>query len=254
MINSLDDFKVEYKKIQSMGWIRTHRSGNTGIGKTLEDLLGIPENNLHEPDFGKYELKAGRAESNSMLTLFTFNPELSEDLKKGFKEDYGLRAGNSFLRIKYGYASGDYENDEKILHTTLSTKDFAELEKTGLKMKISYDKDNFFIEVNDGCRPVYWSRKALEKQFNEKYVGSFVYARASSKGKGKKEEFQYKEAYEVCGFTLKKFISLLEKGDVKVDVRIGQHHKGKDKGKIHDHGTAFRIKINDHKKLFKEIL
>lgn len=45
MITTLDDFIREYKKIQSMGWIRTHRSGNTGIGKTLEDLLGIEENN-----------------------------------------------------------------------------------------------------------------------------------------------------------------------------------------------------------------
>ena len=60
MITTLDDFIREYKGICEKGWIRTHRSGPTGIGKTLEDLLGIPENNLDEPDFGEYELKSCR--------------------------------------------------------------------------------------------------------------------------------------------------------------------------------------------------
>lgn len=46
MIDTLDDFIREYRKICDMGWIPTHRAGPTGIGKTLEDLLGIPENNI----------------------------------------------------------------------------------------------------------------------------------------------------------------------------------------------------------------
>jgi len=32
-----------------MGFIKTHRTGYTGIGKTLEDLLGIIENNISGP-------------------------------------------------------------------------------------------------------------------------------------------------------------------------------------------------------------
>lgn len=67
MIYTLDDFIREYTKICNMGWIRTHRAGPTGIGKTLEDLLGIEENNIDAPDFGDYELKSGRLNSNSML-------------------------------------------------------------------------------------------------------------------------------------------------------------------------------------------
>ena len=59
-IITLDDFIREYTKVCEMGWIPTHRQGPTGIGKTLEDLLGIVENNIDEPDFGEYELKSCR--------------------------------------------------------------------------------------------------------------------------------------------------------------------------------------------------
>lgn len=101
MIYTLNDFIVEFEKVKAMGWIKTHRAGPTGIGKTLEDLLGIPENNLDEPDFGDYELKSCRIDSNSMLTMFTRAPE--------------PRRANTYLRMKYGYSSIAYDNDEKVL-------------------------------------------------------------------------------------------------------------------------------------------
>ena len=75
MIRTLDDFIREYTKICDMGWVRTHRLGPTGIGKTLEDLLGIVENNIDGPDFGDYELKSCRLNSTSMLTIFTKTPQ-----------------------------------------------------------------------------------------------------------------------------------------------------------------------------------
>ena len=37
----------EFKKIKELGWIENKRHGNKGgVGNTLEDLLGIDENNL----------------------------------------------------------------------------------------------------------------------------------------------------------------------------------------------------------------
>lgn len=72
-------------------------ASTTGIGKTLEDLLDIQENNYQEPDFGEYELKASRSNSNSMLTLFTKSP-----LPKG---------ANTRLRLMYGYASSAHDNN-----------------------------------------------------------------------------------------------------------------------------------------------
>lgn len=46
-----DQLILELRKIKEMGWIKNTRPGNVGgIGNTLEDLLGIKENNLPIPN------------------------------------------------------------------------------------------------------------------------------------------------------------------------------------------------------------
>src|SRR5687768_10766543 len=57
-------------------WHRGTRQGNDGNqGNTLEDLLGIPENNLSIPDMGVYELKTRKIETASLITLFHKEPQ-----------------------------------------------------------------------------------------------------------------------------------------------------------------------------------
>lgn len=72
---SFEKFVEKLIAIKNIGWIKTHRCGRTGIGKTLEDLLGIKENNIQSPDYGEYELKSARKNSNSMLILITKSPD-----------------------------------------------------------------------------------------------------------------------------------------------------------------------------------
>ena len=50
------EFVTRLTKIKELGYIASHRTGDTGIGKTLEDLLEISENNIAGPDFEIYEL------------------------------------------------------------------------------------------------------------------------------------------------------------------------------------------------------
>lgn len=236
MIETLYDFIREYQKICQMGWIKTHRSGPTGIGKTLEDLLGIVENNIDGPDFGDYELKSCRLNSNSMLTMFTRAPQPAK--------------ANTYLRLKYGYSSGAYDNDEKVLHSTLSADRFTTIANTGHSLKILCDTQGIYIESEDGVENIYWSRETLKKCFEKKYKNKFVYAKALSRGEGSLEEFKFINAYEVSGFNYESFIDLLEAGKIYVDLRIGQYHNGPNKGKTHDHGTGFRIKETDQPSLF----
>lgn len=236
MIYTLDDFIREFSKIEQMGWIRTHRPGPTGIGKTLEDLLGIPENNIDGPDFGEYELKSCRINSNSMLTMFTCSPQ--------------PRGSNTNLRLKYGYSSDAYDNDEKVLHATLSGDRFTTIADTGHMLKFTCDSDAIYIESEEGIENVYWTKQDLKRQFEKKYKNKFVYAKAESRGSGAFEEFLFTDAWEVSGFNYNSFIDMLEAGKIYVDLRIGQYHGGDKDGQTHDHGTAFRIREYDQPFLF----
>ena len=48
------------KNIAAKGYIRTLRAGDTGVGFTLETLLGIPANSSKAPDYKGIEIKSGR--------------------------------------------------------------------------------------------------------------------------------------------------------------------------------------------------
>ena len=41
----LQGFKKDFSAVKSKGFIESHRTHNTGIGKTFEDAIGIVENN-----------------------------------------------------------------------------------------------------------------------------------------------------------------------------------------------------------------
>ena len=66
---------AKLKEIAAMGWIPNGRKGNAGgIGNTLEDLLGIKENNLPIPNAREWELKGQRSRSGSLITLKHIEP------------------------------------------------------------------------------------------------------------------------------------------------------------------------------------
>ena len=86
----------------------------------------------------------------------------------------------------------------------------------------------------------YWTDEILEKSFERK-LPQLMYVKAKSRGSGSDEEFWYNEAYLLSGFSFDGFKKLLEKGIVVVDIRIGQNPDGS----VHDHGTAFRVRLNN---------
>lgn len=226
---NLEEFCERFRKIKEIGWIETHREGRTGIGKTLEDLLGIEENNNDEADFAGYELKAMRSngseqnEQLGLLTLLTKSP-----LPKGV---------NSKLRETYGYESEKYANKRKVLHSTLDTKHFAKVEDTGFFLKVNCIDDKIQIVDNNGNVPAYWTEEILKKAFLKKYPKGLVHVFADSDKIGTKEKFRFHTAILFYDFSFKKMVDFLNEGLIKADIRIGQYKNGK----THDHGTGFRI-------------
>ena len=42
-MTDFEKIESEFNRIKSLGFAKSHRTNNTGIGKTFEDLLGVGE-------------------------------------------------------------------------------------------------------------------------------------------------------------------------------------------------------------------
>jgi len=225
---TIQDLKIKLEKIKGMGFVRTHRAHNTGIGKTLEDFLGIPENNIRLPDIGEIEIKAKRIDSNSMLTLATKAPK--------------PRGVNRKLFEQYKYLDSDgYYN----LHSTVYG---SKVNPQGFKIK--YREGKLLLE-NKHKTEAYWD----ENMFSDVLVSKsnkilLVFANAKGETKSGNEQFHYIEAYLLQNLNIDKFHTAIEKDYLKVDIRIGVYRSGKNKGKYHDHGTGFRMNKKDFLTLY----
>jgi len=208
------------KAIKEMGYVKTHRTGTTGVGKTLEDLLGIVENNVPGPNAEMIELKSARKNVGSMLTLFTKSPL--------------PRKANSVLLQRYGYESAR-GNKRKELHTTVNATGYNQLKGIpGFKIEIHEDRIDLVDVQNEILG--YWDKETLKTYFERK-LPKLLYVKAEAKGRGSDEEFWFNEAWLLSGFNFNNFLNLLREGTILVDIRIGQYPDGRP----HDHGTGFRV-------------
>ena len=213
----LEQLKTKLIKIKKMGFVPTHRSGNTGIGKTLEDLLGIKENNIPLHDIaGVAELKAYRRDAGSMLTLFTLEPQPA-----GGERD-------RFLLDNFGYSKRD-NGRSKELHSTLSCKRYN---NQGLKLTVEKLKVRV---VGKGKRlNIFWDIISLEKKFLDK-LPALVYVLANTKLVRGKEHFHYNEAFLLSAFDFESFKKMVKKDFVVVDFRMFYRPNGQ----VRNHGTGF---------------
>jgi hypothetical protein len=206
------------KEIHKKGYVRTHRKGPTGIGKTLEDLLGITENNVPGPNAHNIELKSERKNAKAMITFLTKSP-----LPEG---------ANSKLLKQYGYIPEG--SDRKKLHTMVNALDFNTLRgNIGFRADVLNDRINIVTNKNEIV--CFWTEDILRTYFENKY-NDLLYVIAEHRGSGDKEEFWYNEAYFLEGFGFDNFKDLVKKGVIFIDIRIGRNPNGS----VHDHGTGFR--------------
>ena len=212
------------KSISAMGWIKSSRHHDTGIGKTLEDLLHISENNIALPDFGIMELKSQRINTISMLTLFTKSPE-------------GMT--NAEIRERFGYPDSQFPNI-KILHQTIERG-----RKNAMGFDLTLDKKagKLLVKKDNKLIGYYWidfiRNKAIEKIGN----GLILVLAETKNNKG--EFFHYKEGYILKDIDPTNFLI-----HSKYDIRLGVYHSGLNIGKPHDHGSAFRLTAKSIPELF----
>ena len=226
---NLKTLKKELQKIKKQGFVKSHRVGDTGIGKTLEDLLGIKENNIPLHDISDVaELKAYRRDATSMLTLFTLEP-----LPEGGDRD-------RLLLDNFGYSKRDNQRSKE-LHSTLSCRRY-----NNQGLKLSVEKDKIRVQGKGKRLNIYWDIESLEKKFHDK-LPALVYVLADRKIIKNKEHFNFNEAYLLTDFDFESFKKMVKKDEIVVDFRMYYRPDGS----VRNHGTGFRVKINKLYHAFK---
>ena len=234
-----------FKAVKKLGYVKSRRRNNTGIGKTFEDFVGVEENNMVEPDLVGYEIKAHRELAQSYITLFTKSPSFP-------------KGANAFLKEKFG-TPYDENKDLKRLHTSIfANKPNNYADKYAFKLLNDKKKHCIFIAVYSlknkrlldcSCGYTYNDLEAILK----KKLKNLFYVSAETKTDKKDVEYFYfnkADIYESPSFT--KFLNMLDKGLIMFDIRIGSYQSGKNYGKAHDHGSGFRILEKNLCKLYSK--
>lgn len=217
---NLQTFSQKLNEISQKGYLPTLRKGDTGVGQTLEQNLGLTENNLSLPDIGgKVELKAYRKNTDSMLTLFTKEPI----------SNLG-RSRDKFLLETFGYKSLA-PNKIYDFYTTVSATAYN---SQGFKLEVIGNQLQLFH--NSVPLEIYWPYELLREVF-EKKLPSLVVVLADTRGAEFDEQFFYNEAYYLKGFSFEGFMSAIIAGSIKVDFRMHMRSNNTPR----NHGTAFRI-------------
>jgi len=246
-IYTKDSLIIELQKIAEMGWIENARHGNAGgIGNTLEDLLGIEENNLPIPNAAEWELKTQRLNTSSLTTLFHIEPS-----------PRAVKFVPQVLLPKYGWkhkeAGERHPESEMSFRQTIhgkSTSDrgfMVKKDKKNRKVSISFDHTKVAEKHTDWLKSVeqriglgelnpqpYWGFDDLEHKIGTKLLNCF-YVQAEVKRKDGKEYYKYSKVTMLQKFSFSGFLHELENGNILVDfdARTG-----------HNHGTKFRMRQN----------
>ena len=246
----------EFRKIRNMKWVPNARPGNAGgIGNTLEDLLGIKENNLPIPDAAEWELKCQRANTTSLTTLFHMepSPRAIKFVPLVFLRKYGW--AHQLAGTRYGATEMSFR--QTISGLARSDRGFkVVIDRAEREVLISFDAVSvdprhaaWLLSVAERAglgeldpQP-YWGFDDLRNKAGTKLLNCF-YVQAEVKHEGGKEYFRYSKILMLQGFSLEGLLTGLEKGYVFVDfdARTG-----------HNHGTKFRLRQDKLPTLYSQV-
>ncbi|HPD65732.1 MAG TPA: MvaI/BcnI family restriction endonuclease [Bacteroidia bacterium] len=245
----------ELKKIAKKGWIENKRYGNQGgIGNTLEDLLGIEENNLPIPNAAEWELKTQRLNTSSLTTLFHIEPS-----------PRAVKFVPQVLLLKYGWSHEEagikYPDNEMSFRQTIhglspSDRGFqVVIDRNNRKILISFDSSKVAEKHTDWLKQVkervglgqldpqpYWGFDDLSNKAGTKLLNCF-YVQGEVKKEGDIEFYRYSKVMMLQKFKFEGFLNQIEKGNILIDfdARTG-----------HNHGTKFRMRQNCLPELYEK--
>lgn len=222
---TLSVFTKAFGKLKARGWVQSRRRGPTGIGHTLEELIGLSENNVALPDLVEIELKAHRVNSSSMITLFTFNRKVwkmkpLEAIKKYGTPDENGRLGLYFTMSRTPNSSGLF------LHIEI---------------------ESISVRHISGQIVAEWQLQTLAERFIKK-IPALIFVSAFSEMRGDVEWFKFDRAQLLTGISADIIHNQILAGNILVDLRL--HDKITS---ARNHGTGFRAYEDKLAMLFQNV-
>ena len=229
--NSVSDELLGLIKDRMTDWMPAEILADTGIGRTVESILGIEMNPSKAPDFKGIELKSHREASRVRNTLFTQTPQWTISR---------LKSGRAIVD-EYGYIPDGYNH--KSLHVTLSAN---KPNQQGLGLLVQpqlglLEADEFstiplddgtFRKINDVA---VWKLIKLHERLLTKHRETF-WIDAETKIESGREFFRVSEILHTKNPIPSQFDMLLDQGQITVDFLLcrdsgGDTYSFKIKGK-----------------------
>jgi len=219
------------KIIAKSGPHRTINNSDTGVGETLENLLGIPKNSSKTPDYKGIELKTHRSSRTAnRVNLFAQVANWSLSKFKSSRE----------ILENFGY----YRDNTLKLYCEVSTR---VRNSQGLKFLLDM-KNDLLIENSNNSNIgdfAVWELKKLHNRLETKHKETFWIKSANSFHEGI-EYFDYKSINHTRRPIASQFDLLIGQGDITMDHLI----KIKSNNQVSEKGPLFKIKKNNINLLF----
>ncbi len=240
LVYTKDELAHRLSEIREKGWITltSHRQDKDGgLGNTLEDLLHIPENNIPLADYGEFELKTHRTSSNSLISLFRFEPKPGGVIPKLLRD--------------YGRSIPKYGPRERSLRIDIDAARFSERgfiarindELKGVELHFDSnkvpDRADYRSWLEDVRRHVglgdlqptpYWTFDDLEKKIRLK-IKNMVYVSMDTHAEDGRQKMRIAKAQLLQGADLLRLLDCIKRGWLQIEFNARIHH---------NHGTGFR--------------
>lgn len=223
--------------ISAMGFVDSMRAGPTGIGFTLETLLGISANSNRAPDYKGIELKSGRVSAKgparNRSTLFSQVPKW---------EISRLKSGREILD-SYGYLNPT-KNRTQLYCSVSSTPN-----SQGLYLRV--DDHGELVEnvavSGDGSEElvVAWALSELQLTLATKHKETF-WIKAKQRSSGTREQFHFTNVVHTRSPLINNLGFLISTGKIEMDYTLST----KPSGGSRDHGYLFKLWPRDFDLLF----
>lgn len=228
-------------------WHKGILPGEDGnAGRTLENLLGIKENNFKIPDYGEFQIKSQRISTKSLITIFHKEPNPPASVPKV------LNSMGWFVekKNKFRFSSTTYSNKYTVRGFTIDWDDKKinfkfnplEVKKTRKDQSKSYETLGDWLNDIEkriphysSVLPLYYSKQEIIDHFILNY-NKILFAVCSSKKINDVENFNYKEAYILQDFSVDNFKRSFDENKIIFDFNVSTGH---------NHGVGVRIKKNN---------